>query len=824
MRTPTIAIGMALASLMFTAAAGAQTATSIQAMNDASNVFPAIKGLIREAHEYVHLATWGFDDELRFDDAGEIPILMSRQNPNGPGGQDGPVEDLGCDPTKTGGVAGPADPSSAIVLLRCKASELANLHENAAPPAHRDEQRGEVMVLVWNNFFDDPFNASTQKAATNLDDLAYIWVPTATLLTQWKTPKVLHDAMRKRGSGESLAVLANFQKLYTALLTSTTVRPLPDYVPMPTGIYVLTATNWAPNVPFGSHHQKLLTTETGAYVGGLNFLKEYFDKPDHPQGNNFRFSSGGLAAIQQVTPSDWQYQLLSKHTGGHLAPFEVPAIDGPSPDPLHDTGAIVRGELVGDVNGLFSARWKWAVSDGQGIAAQLMALSSFPVPPSSVVPRFTAYGRLKQVLDDLFAADKNNPSLLALDKLIDQIGKSATGVSSKLNSQPDPNFTATSPRLRVSAPAGSYAPAPVPDQIRREYRTVIGALMHEPGSFIYFENQFFHDFAISKQLFTVCVGKRNNGWCDHDNYGIVVIPYAPLGFGVPGIDDQAKKSIVFQEMQNLAWLEVKTARQVINRTSGTIIILGMTWPPSAADQCACAASAPYVHFKDPVVDADPSRVALNSVVEMMGDIAPPTLVKCVKTQPQYCPTQPPQPITMPLEQIMADGAIRSFVLVKAGAPPLTPIPGNPVQTYSNFVNKWSIYIHSKHTEITDGTKFVFVIGSANINPRSLSFLTPAQAAAAGVSPAAYKLSFTDAPDSESAVFWQPKDLKFAATLWTEHMGLVGGQPPVPPQNAQDWFNQGKANWLLIRSGGTPAPDHRVVRLDVIQRCKDSNGC
>lgn len=152
----------------------------------------------------------------------------------------------------------------------------------------------------------------------------------------------------------------------------------------------------------------------------------------------------------------------------------------------------------------------------------------------------------------------------------------------------------------------------------------------------------------------------------------------------------------------------------------------------------------------------------------------------------------------------------SYVIVTSPPrPPPATAPSDPVKAYDNFLSQWSIYIHSKHSEFL-GSEPTFVLGSANLNPRSLSHV--------GKPP-----SPGDAPDSEDAVFWTPKDLSFAGTLWREHMGPVrGNQNPLPPDSFQDWVNEGWANWSTVRAGGSPPPNQRVVRLDVVERCLHSN--
>ncbi len=809
-------LAVAASALLALLSAPARAESSIEPMNDASRVYPRIARLINDAQQYVHVAIWGFDDELRLSATGETPVLLSRQSPSlaPPNSRESPVENLHCDLNDAKNLQATPDPESSIVLLRCKATDLALRGEAAAAtPTDKDKARSEVMVLVWNNLFDDLFNAGLQKAATNVDDLAYLWVRRTDLLNSWIAagPR-LHDELRTRGSGESMEVLNELQRLYGRLLQNTTQRPRPEYLPMPTGIYVLSASNFAPNFPFGSHHQKLLATERGAYVGGLNFLKEYWDTPEHDPSSSGHFTSGGLAAIENLQPSKWQSNFLQQLRLNFAAGFEYPSIDRTYLGTLHDTGSIIRGDLLLGVNDLFSQRWQSAFYSGPLTGAALASVNTSLA--DSLVSRLTAYGRLKEVLVGLFPKDRKNPDLIAIESYLDQLssGLQVSAASTASTSTADPDFAVTHERLTVSAPLGSYFPNGGADQIRKEYEKAISTLAGRPSSFFYLENQFFQDHDFFKRLFAACATKKgpDDGWCDRAAYGVALLPYAPQGLGIPGVDDLAKQSIVKDEMQNLAWLEVKTAHRVLDRETGAPLIQGTTPPP--AGPCACPAVQPYVHFKKKAEDADPAKVSVDSVVEMMGDVGLPTMVTCNTNPPtqQACPTQPAKPLTAKLKNIITDGSFMSYVVVTSTPqPPLRTAPSDPLKSYDNFLAQWTIYIHSKHSEFL-GSEPTFVLGSANLNPRSLSHL--GKPAGAG-----------DAPDSEDAVFWTPKNLSFAGTLWREHMGPVSGdQDPVPPGNFRDWADEGWTNWTTIRGGGSPPPTQRVVRLDVVQRCLHSN--
>lgn len=744
--------------------------TSIEPLRDAEQVFPAIAQLIDHADEYVHLTTWGFDDELRWSAATQFPILHSRLSPLRVAGGNprDTVEDLNCaqgvlaglPPGPVGG--GALDPNSAIVMLRCKAAELAYKNElrPGLSPAEKNKQRGEVMVMVWHSYIDPDFRIPM----TNLEDLEYLLVDKSDLIT-W-TPAKLHDEMRRRGSGESMEVLLAFQSHYSSWRFAGA-----GLVPMPTGVLVLTQIN--DNKTEASHHQKLLETDHGAYIGGLNFLKEYWDTTDHKLNDNRRWSSG--SPLGHVIP-----------------PVGIPGIEDYN-GPVHDTGSVVRGAALRSVNQLFTERWTTTIINWHR--------------ETSAREGLTPYGRIKFLLDTTFLFA--GPLVSYIDRL--EASSFVTTPSRTPAVVPDPNFIATNPIFAQSHPARSFRGAAAPQQIRAQYDATIQNLMHSTSAFAYLENQYAEDYDIFQDLWNACLPKMANDpsmppraptWCRRDPFVYLVIPYEPWGLGIGVIDPLILASSVKRETKNILWLEIKTAVNIYDRQTG-LFLMTLNTPPAS-----CNLPAPFVHFTNPDTDVDPSFLRLTDTVEMFGSVPPVT---------GPCPIQAHR--TYALSEIITDGSFMSYVLVSSDLTTATPLPPTPpanqIKTYDDYLNNHAIYIHSKHSAFfgAGGGQPVtrFVIGSANLNPRSLGVV-------AGAPPPFRRM--VEAEDSESALFWTPPDLSFATQVWSEHLGFTA----TPPISSPDWALEGWENWKLIRWGGQPSAKRRVVRLDAVQRCLRLGAC
>ncbi|HEX6178954.1 MAG TPA: hypothetical protein VF057_11390, partial [Thermoanaerobaculia bacterium] len=383
---------------------------------------------------------------------------------------------------------------------------------------------------------------------------------------------------------------------------------------------------------------------------------------------------------------------------------------------------------------------------------------------------------------------------------------------------PRPALKAIAPKLAVSRPLRSYRSTAPVQEIRDEYRATINRLMPFPGAFSYYENQYAQDHDFFLDVFGACTPRVTHlrTWCRRDPYAFFVIPYVPEGVGIEAIDSRlVRPGIVKQEMQNFVWAEIKSARAVIDRVSGNLI--GTLEDPPACP--ACNPQLPFIRFDDPAAEADPSNVQLDSTVTMLVTtgrgpqqvcdpaVNPPTFIQCpIQAQ-----------VTKRVRDIIADSAIMSYVLVTGANPGATagptPPPADPLSVYHGFLKGASIYIHSKHSAFfgfDSGAQTIrYVVGSANLNPRSLGFVR-AQGAA-------------DGEDSETAMFWTAADDHFWREVWKEHLGSLD-PAAIPITAAEEWANQGWSNWRLIRGGGVPAGTERVVRLDAVERCIRLAGC
>jgi hypothetical protein len=789
----------------------ADAADSVKPFRDGHDGFLEMARLIKTADNFVHYVAWGFDDEMSWAAGGPRPTLRSRQNgltPPPPGSA--VVEDLMC------GRRGAPDPNSLISLMRCKAAAIAIRNQNLHPKT-ADDERGEVMVLVWNQELD--LN-NLAPPLNNLDDISYVLVPYNALVTWPKA--VLNTQMRSRGSGESLRMLLTFQNAYKnpalkALFANTNVV-------MPTGVQLMVQKNQNKGNLLGtaSHHQKLLITEAAAFVGGLNTFKEYWDTDTHVQDDMSRWQSvlaGGGTTLPGVLASSLDFTK------------EVPwaAI----PPPLHDTGAIVQGDVVGGVNALFKDRWM--TNFNPQFASNATTLPALPAAAQKAIKvvAIAAPAGIKQMLNALATPQlKSTPFfylkramlvqwLTSVNPLNPNASFNAGLVTNQLRvaldaqeaklapivgapaSVADPNALTKGPAsFVVSHPDHAYQPAgPSSFAIRAKYYNVISNL--GVGSFSYFENQFVGDHEFAKTLFAACKPRApgDPDWCRADAFAHFVIPYVPGGSGITILDlYKVVPDTVKDEMQNLEWLEVKSARSVRDRTTDTL------WRTLTPMKAPCTPNNPDIRFvpyadpKNPKIlldpNTDPSLVTLNTDVMVRGN-----------DPAQPCPGHPGEtlqqpPATKKLRDIIVDAAIMSYVLASNPPSKKTAIP----TTYDAFLARNAIYVHSKHSEFwTMGGMHAstYVVGSANLNTRSLGDVK----------------GQTDSNDSEDAIFWTPGDNDtYWQDIWREHE-----QQPIGADfgnDIRDWEKQGWSNYDILRKPGAGIPllTGRVVRLDAVGRC------
>jgi phosphatidylserine/phosphatidylglycerophosphate/cardiolipin synthase-like enzyme len=744
--------------------------TSVKPLRDANAVLSEIDELIDKAELYVHVVAWAFDDELRFaadsQHARGTPVFSRRSAYSQPHGD---VENLNC--------SKPDDPSSAIVRLRCKATELAKLREATFRPWSGEwlDARAEIMILVW----DDPIDNTYNSPMTNLDDLGYVLVNERDLI-KWSDQE-LYAQMRERGSGESVTILKAFRDEYRKHFGGTNFQ-----VPMPSGIEVMQQKN--NNNLKASQHQKIVETDVGGYLGGVNFEKEFWDTDDH----------------EPLVPERW-----TSTATGFLLPA-VPVFDD-VPGPLHDTGAIVRGQDVRRINEVFRARWD----------------SNLPPSFAGVAGSSTPFEPLRRALQ---AQAQTNPAARVLTAYIKRLEHRpfATRPFSPPNIMPDANYPASNITVATSRPSRSYKDRTSPQEIRTAYNDAIGTWMHGAGSFAYFESQFARDHDFFLQIFRACYPRDHvvATWCHRDRFAYFVVPYKPftLPSTVGDLLFGIQPEIVKEEMQNFMWMEIKTANAVQDRVTAQPIV-ELTTGPEGCPPCPCDSSRdyPFIRFQSSAVEGDPGSLTLDSIVTMRG--RPPGgqvyVVDCNAGtgppifKPCYDPTKV---ISKKVREIITDSAFMSYVLANPGASGKRSLPPSSGQdNYHNALEQFGIYIHSKHSEFfgerdvggTVSQRLIYVMGSANLDTRSLGQPhTPN--------------SQKDAEDSEINVFWTPPNHDFTDLLWGEHADH--GKALAWPAGIQTWADEGWKNWRILHTFQLNDPTQRVVRLDAVERCLRYKGC
>jgi phosphatidylserine/phosphatidylglycerophosphate/cardiolipin synthase-like enzyme len=730
-------------------------ANSVEPFRDGTPGFGKIADLISSADEFVHVLAWGVDNEMSWKPTGPRPLINSRTDPNPPPGSTS-SENLNC--------AKAADAYSLIVILRCKAADLtAKAQARLKGKASWNTAMGEVMVLVWRQTLDDN---QYEYTLNNMGDIGYLKVPQKDLLA-W-TPPVLNAQMQSRGSGASDELLEDFQQYYSGLNARGLLRG--SDVVMPTGVQIMTQMNYfdGKHWPhYSSQHQKLVITDKGAFVGGLNAFKEYSDTDKHLQNDPARWASS-----------------VDSFTGPDPAPLSF------IPPPLHDTGSIVRGTIVSDIERTFDERWLTNTNP---------ATSDWALDGSDhSTPFFPVKRALWAQVRKAGTSGPNRRFLFAQTRgLILQIeGVEATIDKNKPHAVPvmkiDAKYASTNVVFAVSHPTNSYTSNDPPDGIRKEYQKDIDAMA--VGDFGYFETQYFQDHQVAEHIFAACNPKPNPHWCNADPFVHIVIPYVPGGSGVTWIDWlKVRPEIVDDEMQNLVWLEVKSAKSIYHRQTGK------PWRYIVPKHPPCTPSDPQIWFIDPAVDKDPSKVKLSSKINILGN-----------DPNKPCPNHPGEyvqdaaPIVVKVRDMITTGAIMGYTLAnpaKASGGTMPPVPAGS-DAYNRFLVQNQIYIHSKHSEFFHaGSLAIYTVGSANLNTRSLGNVA----------------SQTDrGNDSESNIFWIPNGHDvYWNEIWGEHMQQNLLTAPLGAA-IQGWEDQGFKNYEAILAG--KAITGRVVRLDSVERC------
>ncbi|MEM7038581.1 MAG: hypothetical protein AAF570_16470, partial [Bacteroidota bacterium] len=426
---------------------------SIEPLRDGIQVFPRTSQLIQEYEDFLNIAVWGFDEEVRFSANGQR------------GNNDPPL----------------------YLELRRKALEMRVVH-------NRDPR---IKVLIWEATVDNDYTPEGNYA-----------FKVNTMVYKWRDIEPLSEAqfmqlIRSAFGAEREDILLRILELYRQS------NPNPETeVYFPTGVH-LVVQNHPIRYLLGSHHQKIVLTEKAAYVGGLNFLREYWDDNEHAQNDNRRETSGtGVSG-----------------GGGAIAM------------PLHDTGAILKGEkLLREVADAFNMRWNMGVPDKGG----------YPV-----------------IVDYLESQTIGWDDLGPLQEIVDMLRGLQPRVSvPTYNSKADPAFGANQAFIRLTLPRDTaYANSKAVNAIRDEYELQLNALKHdtEGGAFFYAENQFFEDYDFAQKLFEAWLTGGNH---QEPYFAFIVIPWKPDTHpmdwgGAFSSDDSLRK-----EFEILRWLEIKTARKI----------------------------------------------------------------------------------------------------------------------------------------------------------------------------------------------------------------------------------------------------------------------
>jgi hypothetical protein len=553
-------------------------------------------------------------------------------------------------------------------------------------------------------------------------------------------------------------------------------------VAMPTGIAIMSQRNLNGEIPdsgfkqfdkyTASHHQKFVVTERAAYLGGLNFGREYWDTHEHvpPNTTPIRRAGSGIA------------RTASK----------------PDPGPLHDTGSIVRGDAILEINRLFRERWGTNSSSPWRTA--------------------TAINRPFQGIRDLLHIRPGDD----VDVLLAEVEAQPPTDVARPQASFDPAYTVSDIVFAESHPEKSYEGQSPVFGIRNAYGDSITSMLNTNSSLAYFENQYFQDADFAIRLFNACQPKttiavdatRNASWCERDPFAHLVLTYYPGASGSSFVDEHVPTiaGIVADEMKAIKWLEIKTARSIRDRLTGQPIVSLDYFPPASPGCLAvCPVDHPYVYFDDKAIDDDPATLSLHSVVDFLG--TDHYEMKACQAPNDgdvvNCPIQ--MRSSRQVGEIITSSSFMAYTIANSGqVGEVAGSGGTPLTNLHDFLMSYGIYVHSKHSEFfhyANGELTLrYVIGSANLNPRSLGHLRP-------------KIGFADDDDSETALFFQPAPGSlFWHDLWVEHLGADPAVPNDPGGAAEYWEQQGWDNWSLIRAGGLPSSAHRVVRLDAVGRC------
>lgn len=520
-------------------------------------------------------------------------------------------------------------------------------------------------------------------------------------------------------------------------------------LPFPSGIEVAIEDHPTRSV-LGSHHQKFILTEKSAWVGGLNLLKQQWDMQTHLHPDARRDHSG-----------EGPY---------HPDPDEVP--------PWHDTGALIKGFAPRKVFPTFAERWDKAV----------MTRGPYEPLAQEISHRFST-----------IEAHLRSPAVARASRFGGRIRA--------FNSTIDGPYIVDSSNVAVSLPKGTaWAARSGVTHIKEHYERSLDVMAKQnaqaPGPFVYIENQYFTDVGFTKKLFdrwrrnvdTPGPGGRR---IDPDEpFAFIVIPYKPqptrdwtTGGGL--------HSIIYAEMQNLKWLEIRTARVIYTRDDNDD-----QWVP----YCAVDFPQDRIQFLAAVA-RDPSQLDESSEFTIVNPIAlNPDESRQRDANGNFVYVDPNPPLRV--DEVMTRSDIMTYTLVSPAerrpdgtARDVTPsiVSGEDVEDRAHeYTLPRHIYTHSKAATFFNREKNIYVgtIGSANINPRSLDDQTHHQ-------------------DSEMNIWWSRKEHveAFRKKLWAHHLQVA--DPDLADEPA--WIDAGWRNLVDIMHARNTRLNGTVVRLDVVDR-------
>ena len=713
---------------------------SVKPLIDGEEVFEDIAKLINDAQRWCYLVVWGFDENIRFSRNGQNDTAT---------------------PT-------------AMQLLKQKAVTM--LRDGIIP---------DIKILIWNGLLDDDY--SNEDGSNDVGDLAVVTVP-------WKEVKCLMDQQFLDYMRNQLSA-ADDQLLLKLLNSYRGIQELQDDdsvgVSFPSGIHValqkhpmdtselvpsffdgltkslkriflnqvskalsyIGIAKYEEKSIMGSHHQKFVLTERGCYIGGLNFQKDYWDSREHLLIDSRRDSS--------------DKRLPSRITRC------VP--------PLHDTGTIVRGPIIHEVMKTFAMRWDEAIRNKGGYdhLAQILASKSEKAQSPSDRHKYKELSAYLRTLHP-YLYERQVVGVARYDTVAD-------------SAFPADHVDITETMPKNAYQFGSNAKTDVLQHYEQTISTLTGSV-----SFLYMENQYFSKHVIAEKIEAQWRANREH----KGPFAYIVITYDP---GTAALDEKLggiffKDALIRKEMQNLKWMEIKSARTILvkDKDGQWIPTWGVIDPRND------------IRFLDDKANTSPENVKTESrfVIKNAVKLAPagradktPNAEWKYLTTPNgnKAPDTVPS-ITLRVDEVLTVSDIMAYTFISAretGQKPNNPdSSGSPQERFRRFLEKSNIYLHSKCSIFLNrdqAGRHWATVGSANISPNSLDY--------------------EGDQDSEMNVWWQHQEgiEKFILDLWREHLNDKG----LRNADAALWAEKGWKNLFSVMNG-RPV-DGAVLRLDVVER-------